>query len=44
MENAGAVWVDESAFIDGQLVWGRVVADIPNFCGALVARLREYTK
>ena len=44
LENAGAVWVDESAFIDGQLVWGRVVADIPNFCGALVARLREYTK
>jgi protease I len=44
LENAGAVWVDESAFIDGQLVWGRVVADIPNFCAALVARLREYAK
>ena len=42
LENAGAVWVDESAFADGQLVWGRVVADIPNFCGALVTRLREY--
>jgi protease I len=41
LENAGAVWVDESAFIDGQLVWGRVVADIPNFCGALVQRLRD---
>jgi protease I len=40
--NAGATWVDESAFIDGQLVWGRVVADIPNFCAALVARVREY--
>jgi len=42
LENAGATWVDESAFVDDQLVWGRVVADIPNFCGALVQRLREY--
>lgn len=40
--NAGATWVDESAFIDGRLVWGRVVADIPNFCRALVGRLYEY--
>lgn len=42
--NAGATWVDESAFIDDQLVWGRVVADIPNFCSALVERLRDYAK
>lgn len=42
--NAGATWVDESAFVDGQLVWGRVVADIPNFCAALVGRLREYVR
>lgn len=42
LENAGATWVDESAFVDGQLVWGRVVADIPNFCAALVGRVREY--
>lgn len=42
LENAGAIWADESAFVDGQLVWGRVVADIPNFCAALVGRLREY--
>lgn len=41
--NAGAEWVDESAFTDGQLVWGRVVADIPNFCHALVERLLEYS-
>jgi protease I len=40
--NAGAEWVDESAFTDGQLVWGRVVADIPNFCHALVERLVAY--
>ena len=40
--NAGAEWVDESAFTDGQLVWGRVVADIPDFCRELVQRLDEY--
>ena len=33
--NAGAMWIDESAFTDGNLVWGRVVADIPNFCREL---------
>jgi protease I len=42
MVNAGATWVDESAFTDGQLVWGRVVADIPNFCHALIERLDDY--
>jgi len=39
--NAGATWVDESAFIEGNLVWGRVVADIPNFCAALVKALNK---
>jgi intracellular protease, PfpI family len=34
--NAGATWVDEPAFRDGNLVWGRVVADIPAFCRELV--------
>ncbi len=34
--NAGAVWADESAFRDGNHVWGRVVEDIPNFCRELV--------
>ncbi len=34
--NAGATWVDEAAFRDGNLVWGRVVADIPDFCRELV--------
>jgi len=34
--NAGATWVDESAFRDGSLVWGRVVEDIPDFCRELV--------
>jgi len=39
--NAGATWVDEPAFRDGNLVWGRVVADIPDFCRELVAALIE---
>lgn len=34
--NAGATWVDEPAVRDGALVWGRVVADIPDFCRELV--------
>jgi protease I len=34
--NAGAEWVDEPAFRDGQIVWGRVVEDIPAFCRELV--------
>ena len=37
--NAGATWVDEPAFRDGQLVWGRVVEDIPAFCRELVAAI-----
>lgn len=41
MENAGAIWVDEPAFRDGNLVWGRVVEDIPDFCRELVAALVE---
>ncbi len=39
--NAGATWVDEPAFREGNLVWGRVVADIPDFCRELVAALVE---
>ena len=39
--NAGATWVDEAAFRDGNQVWGRVVADIPAFCRELVALLVE---
>ncbi len=41
LENAGATWVDKAAFRDGNLVWGRVVADIPGFCRELVAALAE---
>jgi protease I len=39
--NAGGTWVDEPAFRDGNLVWGRVVADIPDFCRELVQALTE---
>ncbi|NJN94048.1 MAG: type 1 glutamine amidotransferase [Anaerolineales bacterium] len=34
--NAGATWVDEAAFRDGNIVWGRVVEDIPAFCREMV--------
>lgn len=37
--NAGATWVDEPAFRAGNVVWGRVVADIPAYCRELVAAL-----
>lgn len=39
LENAGATWVDKAAFREGNLVWGRVVPDIPDFCRELVAAL-----
>ncbi|MEO7822869.1 MAG: type 1 glutamine amidotransferase domain-containing protein [Gemmatimonadaceae bacterium] len=41
LENAGAQWIDEPAFRDGNLVWGRIVADIPAFCRELVAALTD---
>jgi protease I len=42
--NAGATWVDEAAFRDGNLVWGRIVADIPAFCRQLIQAFRESSK
>ncbi len=39
--NAGAEWVDEPAFRDGAIVWGRVVEDIPDFCRELVAAIES---
>lgn len=41
LENAGAMWVDEPAFRDGNIVWGRVVADIPDFCRELVSAIAD---
>ena len=40
--NAGARWVDQPAFRDGNLVWGRVVDDIPAFERELVALFAEH--
>lgn len=37
--NAGAIWQDKPAIRSGNLVWGRVVADIPDFCRELVAAI-----
>lgn len=42
LENAGATWVDAAAFQDGNLVWGRVVDDIPDFCRELVQALATH--
>jgi protease I len=39
--NAGAVWVDEPAFRDGNIVWGRVVEDIPDFCRELITAIES---
>jgi protease I len=39
--NAGATWVDEAAFRDGNIVWGRVVEDIPAFCRELVVAIAD---
>ncbi len=41
LENAGCTWVDKPAFKSGNVVWGRVVADIPDFCRELVAAISE---
>jgi protease I len=41
--NAGATWQDIPAFRSGNIVWGRVVPDIPDFCRELVAALSGET-
>lgn len=42
LENAGGRWVDEPAFADGHLVWGRVVEDIPDYNRVLVQTLGQF--
>ena len=42
--NAGATWADEPAFREGNVVWGRVVEDIPDFCRELVAAIEAAPK
>lgn len=41
LENVGGIWADESAFREGNQVWGRVVVDIPDFNRELVKALIE---
>jgi protease I len=41
LEARGAIWKDSPAFRDRNLVWGRVVPDIPDFCRELVTALEE---
>ena len=41
MQNAGAVWADEPAFRQGNVVWGRVVEDIPAYCRVLIQALLD---
>ncbi|MBL8090274.1 MAG: type 1 glutamine amidotransferase [Anaerolineales bacterium] len=41
LENVGGVWADEAAFRESNQVWGRVVADIPDFNRELVKALIE---
>ncbi len=36
LETRGCEWWNRAAFRNKNLVWGRVVADIPNFCRELV--------
>jgi protease I len=43
MVHAGATWVDEPALRSGNIVWGRVVEDIPDFLRELVAALTGET-
>lgn len=41
MINAGAIWVDLPAFRDQNKVWGRVVADIPDYNRELIKALTQ---
>jgi len=43
MINAGAKWVDEAAIADENRVWGRVVADIPEYNRLLIATLARFS-
>jgi len=40
--NAGAIWVDEPAFRDRDIAWGRVVEDIPAFLRETVDLFAEH--
>lgn len=44
LENAGAIWVDEPAVVDGNLVSSRTPLDLPQFAKAMVQFLDVATK
>ena len=41
MENAGVLWEDSPVVVDGNLISSRTPADLPYFCKALLAALRQ---
>src|SRR5437660_8597966 len=41
MENAGVTWEDAPVVVDGNLISSRTPADLPQFCKALIAALRQ---
>ena len=41
MENAGVRWEDAPVVVDGNLISSRTPADLPQFCKALIAALRQ---
>ena len=41
MENAGVIWEDRPVVVDGNLISSRTPADLPQFCKALLAALRQ---
>lgn len=41
MENAGVRWEDSPVVVDGNLISSRTPADLPQFCKALIALLRQ---
>ncbi|HEV8305356.1 MAG TPA: type 1 glutamine amidotransferase domain-containing protein [Gemmatimonadales bacterium] len=41
MENAGVRWEDSPVVVDGNLISSRTPADLPHFCKALIAALRQ---
>lgn len=42
--NAGAIWKNLPAFRSRNVVWGRVVADLPDFCRELVSAFKDKRK
>ena len=41
MENAGVIWEDSPVVVDGNIISSRSPADLPDFCKALLAALRQ---